>query len=175
MSTLRDEDDREFRRMQREEARAAARGDVPARPAAPTPVPRGPVPTAPVRSAPAAPTRPAVVAPTPTPASATRAPEPSVDTSGGAAFRIVDELPAEGSGRRIPEQRAQLIAFAKANPGKWIEYRSTPADPIKTPSYFANNVRAGKCGFDPKGSFEAVTRGKCPYIRYVGTNRGELK
>ncbi|MEZ5152101.1 hypothetical protein [Rhodococcus zopfii] len=175
MSSLQDADDREFRRMQREENRAAARGDAPARPATPTPVPARPVPTAPVRSAPAAPTRPSAVAPTPTPASPKFTPEPSVDTSGGPPFRIVDELPAEGSGRRIPEQRAQLIAFAKANTGKWIEYRSTPEDPIKTPSYFANNVRAGKCGFDPKGSFEAVTSGKCPYIRYVGTNRGELK
>ncbi|MDV2477182.1 hypothetical protein F8M49_20905 [Rhodococcus zopfii] len=154
MSTLRDEDDREFRRMQREEAAQPPAVMCPPGPPPPTPVPRGPVPTAPVRSAPAAPTRPAVVAPTPTPAKRDARTRTVGRHLGRSRVPHRRRTPREGSGRRIPEQRAQLIAFAKANPGKWIEYRSTPADPIKTPSYFANNVRAGKCGFDPKGSFE---------------------
>lgn len=86
------------------------------------------------------------------------------------AFRIVTDLPDSGAfaGRRIPEQRRQLIDFAKANPGKWIEYRSTEDDPYKHASHFVGNVRQGRCGFGPKGSFEAVTRDKLVYIRYVG-------
>jgi len=86
------------------------------------------------------------------------------------AFRVVDDLPDSGAfaGRQIPEQRRQLIDFAKANPGRWIEYQSTENDPYKQASHFVGNVRQGRCGFSPKGSFEAVSRDKLVYIRYVG-------
>lgn len=114
--TLRDQDDREFRRMQREEARRA-------------------------RNTPP-------------------------------AFQIVDESDIPGSGqlvgRRIPEQREQLIAFLKANRGQWVEYRSTEEDPFKSATQFAGGVRQGRIGFAPKGSFEAVSRGGRLFIRYVG-------
>jgi hypothetical protein len=114
VSSLHDADDRESRRMQREEAREA-RNTVP-------------------------------------------------------AFRIVDDVPNSGAllGRTIPEQRQQLIDFAKANPGKWIEYRSTDEDPYKNASHFVSSARQGKCGFAPKGDFEAACRNKLVYIRYVG-------
>ena len=86
------------------------------------------------------------------------------------AFRVVDDLPDSGAfaGRQIPEQRRQLIDFAKAKRGRWIEYQSTENDPYKHASHFAGNVRQVRCGFGPKGSFEAVTRNKLVYIRYVG-------
>ncbi|WP_418345247.1 hypothetical protein [Rhodococcus pyridinivorans] len=85
------------------------------------------------------------------------------------AFRVVDDIPNSGAlqGRQIPEQRQQLIDFTKANPGKWIEYQSTDDDPYKSASQFVGNVRQGKCGFAPKGAFEAASRNKLVYIRYV--------
>lgn len=86
------------------------------------------------------------------------------------AFRIVDDIPNSGrlQGRRLPEQRQQLITFAKANPGKWIEYQSTEEDPYKSATQFAGSIRQGRGGFGPKGEFEAVSRGKLAYIRFVG-------
>lgn len=84
------------------------------------------------------------------------------------AFRIVDELPVARTGRRIPEQRQQLIEFAKQNPGRWIEYRSTDADPFAKSYSFANTVRKGVAGFGPKGAFEARSTGDLVYLRYVG-------
>ncbi len=83
-------------------------------------------------------------------------------------FRIVDELPVVPTGRRVPEQRAQLIAFAKQNPGKWIVYEATEEDPIPKPNDFAAAVRQGRRGFDPKGAFESQTIDKKVYLRFVG-------
>lgn len=85
-----------------------------------------------------------------------------------APFRIVDELPVVPTGRRVPEQRAELIAFAKANPGKWIVYESTEQDPYAKPNDFAAAVRQGRRGFDPKGAFDAQTIDKKVYLRYLG-------
>jgi len=85
------------------------------------------------------------------------------------AFQLVDDIPGSGQliGRRIPEQREQLIAFAKANRGKWVEYRSTEEDPFKSATQFAGGVRQGRIGFAPKGAFEAASRGGRLFIRYV--------
>lgn len=89
------------------------------------------------------------------------------------AFRVVDDLPESGraQGRRIPEQRQALIDFARANPGKWIEYRSTEEDPYKKAYDLSSNIRAGKVGFAPRGDFESVARQNVVYVRYVGDAR----
>ncbi|WP_418346133.1 hypothetical protein [Rhodococcus pyridinivorans] len=86
------------------------------------------------------------------------------------AFQLVDDIPGSGQfvGRRIPEQREQLIAFAKANRGRWVEYRSTEEDPFKSATQFAGAVRQGRIGFGPKGAFEAASRGGRLFVRFVG-------
>lgn len=88
-------------------------------------------------------------------------------------FRLVDEPPATAGagGRRIPEQRSRLIDFARQHPGKWIEYRSSEEDPIKSASAFAGDVRRGVRGFAPKGTFEARAARDAVYLRYVGGDR----
>jgi len=90
------------------------------------------------------------------------------------AFRIVDELPESGSflGRRIPQRRRDLIDYAKAHPGKWIEYPSAEGDEYKSPSSFVGNIRNGRSGFAPKGAFDAARRGEIVYVRYIGHSNG---
>lgn len=85
------------------------------------------------------------------------------------AFEIVgDELPDSEATRQrsIPEVRAQLIKFAKANPGKWIRYVATSEDPF--PRAYAMTARAkqGTGGFGP--GFDAAVRNKECFICYKG-------
>ncbi|WP_072814304.1 hypothetical protein [Rhodococcus zopfii] len=160
MSSLQDEDAREWRRRQREENRAAARGDVPLPPTDATPAERWPVPAVAAGPAPARPQRPA---------------GPQLSTRVANTFRIVDTLPSaeNRSGRPIPEHRRDLIEFAKANAGRWIEYPPAGDDAYKSVSTFVSTVRSGKGGFAPKGAFEATARNKIAYVRYIGTDGGD--
>ncbi|MCK8670972.1 hypothetical protein M1M07_07555 [Rhodococcus sp. HM1] len=171
MSNLREDDDREWRRMQREEARAARRGttlaDAPETPITewPTavPEPRFPVPE---HTAPKPGPKPAPVPSRGGPTSAPRSAPP---------FRIVDTLPAADnrSGRPIPQRRRELIKVAKENPRRWIEYPPAGDDAYKSISSFLSAIRSGKVGFGPKGTFEAAARNKIAYVRYVGTDGGD--
>lgn len=164
--SLRDDDDREWRRIQREEARASLRGTALAddgygrsRAGAPMAPPQAPRPA-------------------PQPAPTVKAPKPGPQNAApkaAPAFRIVDELPAHRGrvGRSIPARRQELIDFAKANPGRWIEYPPAGDDNYKSISSFIGNIRKGTSGFDPEGAFEASARNKVAYVRYVGTDGGD--
>ncbi|MFD4294169.1 hypothetical protein ACFWQG_13210 [Rhodococcus sp. NPDC058532] len=87
------------------------------------------------------------------------------------AYSFVDAPPASKNkiGRSIPEYRVKMINLARRNPGRWLEYPSTPADSYtaKQSASFASDIRKGKRGF-AGGAWEAQARGGVVYLRYLG-------
>lgn len=170
--SLAEYDAREERRLAREDRRAARRGEMyeddlvtePVTTARSTPAPSprpGPAAASPVmlKQAFSSPLPPAQPVPDPkTPAPDSKPP-----------FRLVDEMPVSGRlrGRVIPEVRSQMIAFAKANPGRVVEYIRSEEDQYKNPKTFAANVRQGRGGFEPF-RWEAQARDDRVYLRYLG-------
>lgn len=84
------------------------------------------------------------------------------------AFELVGDLPEPETGRyqSVPEVRLQMIELAKANPGKWIRYNPSVADPFSRPRVIVDKAQKGTGGFGP--GFEAAIRTKVAYVRYVG-------
>lgn len=155
MSLLED-DDREWRSMQRKENRALRRT-----PELPDDEPETMITTPTPRTEPAP--RPSRGGPT------------SAICKTTPEFRIVDTLPApeNRTGRPIPHRRSELVDFAKANPGRWIEYPPAGDDAYKSIGTFISTVRTGRGGFAPRGTFESTARNKVAYVRYIGTGEGE--
>ena len=89
-------------------------------------------------------------------------------TARPAAFELVGDLPdSKGpGGRKVPAVRTQMMEFAKAHPGQWIRYNPTPDDPFKHANSLGDSIRKGNAGFGP--GFEANVRNKTLFVRYVG-------
>ena len=80
---------------------------------------------------------------------------------------FVDELPPSG-GRRSAEDRELLTRFAadlKANPGRWAPYPLPQSH--QGARACGSRISHGRMKTFPAG-FEAVTRRKVLYVRYVG-------
>lgn len=98
------------------------------------------------------------------------APKPAISASlevlDHGDYRLVDAPP---EARQLPECRLRVIAFAKANKGRWVEYKPDPNVETATVESLRNSALRELAGFH--GQWNASVNKAHPgivWLRYCG-------
>ena len=86
--------------------------------------------------------------------------------------RLVDAPPPARAGGKTSAARGRMIAFAKAHPGRWVQYRPDPKTDRGKPESIRNAAIKGNSGGFQGGRWDATVRAAegrtSVYVRYLG-------